>query len=301
MKVLITGVSGFVGTYTAQRLLEQGDHVTGTGTRTRHDTIRHENFRYIRADTTEEGAWQEEVRSADGVVNLAGKNIFNRWTRRYKQDIYDSRIRTTRRVVEAMPESGAPVLCSASAVGYYGDRGEEILTEEATGGDDFLARVGRDWEAEAFAAQAKGSRVVAARFGIVLGRDGGALAKMLPAFKSFVGGPLGAGSQWFPWIHVDDLVSALLFALRSDTVAGPLNFCAPNPVRNRELAHTLGQVLGRPAAVSVPKLMVRMALGEAADPLMASIRAVPAALTTAEFPFRYPELEDALRDLVDGP
>jgi uncharacterized protein (TIGR01777 family) len=300
MKVLITGVSGFVGTHTAERLLEEGDHVVGTGTRSSHDRIRHENFRYICADTSRQGEWQEEIRNADAVVNLAGKNIFNRWTRRYKREIYESRIQTTRRLVEALPETGAPMLCSASAVGYYGDRGDETLTEDATAGDDFLAGVGKDWEAEAFAAKGRGSRVVAARFGIVLGKDGGALAKMLPAFKSFVGGPLGDGNQWFPWIHVEDLVSALRFALRSETVQGPINICAPNPVRNRELARTLGEVLGRPAVVPVPKLMVRMALGEAADPLTASIRAVPEALVAAGFSFRFEKLEDALRDLVDA-
>jgi len=298
MKVLITGGLGVVGRYLSRLLLEQGHHVTALGLRPQPRLIPHPDFSYLSADTTRPGAWQERLGDMDAVVNLAGNNIFRPWTARDKAEIYDCRILTTRNVAAALPQDRPNSLVSASAVGYYGDRGDEILTEASTAEDDFLARVGRDWEAEALAAAEGGHRVVAARIGIVLGSDGGALEKMIPAFRSFLGGPLGDGSQWFPWIHIDDLTAALAIVLENASVAGPVNCTAPNPVRNREFARELARLLNRPALMPAPGFMIRMVLGELGQALLSSQRVVPEKLLEAGFAFRFPAVREALYELV---
>lgn len=300
MRVLITGGSGFVGTHLSRHCLDLGHHVTALGGRSTYGAIDHPEFEYVSADTTRSGEWQQYAADADLIFNLAGRTIFQRWTRRTKQQIYDSRIETTRCLVEALPAESHTVLVSASAVGYYGDCGNRELVESAPPGDDFLASVGVDWESEANRAQAKGARVAVARFGIVLGADGGALAKMVPAFRSFMGGPLGHGRQWFPWIHIKDLIAACWFLASRDDLHGAFNICAPHPVRNGQMARTLGQVLGRPAKMAVPEFMLKIMLGELAGVVLGGQRTVPAALTAAGFEFNYPELEAALIDLV-GP
>ncbi|MGD8366858.1 MAG: TIGR01777 family oxidoreductase, partial [Desulfobacterales bacterium] len=247
MKIFVTGGSGFVGTYLCRHLLDTGHAVTTVGTRAVHGRISHDHFRYISADTTKPGDWQEALADTDAVVNLAGKTIFHLWTDRYKQEIYDSRILTTRNLVDALPGQRPVALISASAVGYYGSCGDQVLTEAGSVGGDFLARVGRDWEAEAMGAAAKGARVATARFGIVLGRGGGAMEKMVPAFKLMLGGPLGDGNQWFPWIHIEDLLDAVVFVLQTEALSGPVNFTAPEPVRNRDMARALASAVNRPA------------------------------------------------------
>ncbi|MFO7496313.1 MAG: TIGR01777 family oxidoreductase [Desulfobacterales bacterium] len=298
MNVLITGGLGFVGRHLSRLLLEKGHHVTALGLRSNPALIPHPHFSYLSADTSRPGAWQETVGEMDAVVNLAGKTIFHLWTERYKAEIYDSRILTTRNLVAALPQGRPVTLVSTSAVGYYGDCGEDTLTEEAPAGHDFLARLGRDWEAEALKAADQGSRVVVARFGIVLGADGGALEKMIPAFRSYLGGPLGDGTQWFPWIHIGDLTAALAFALDSESAAGPMNFTAPNPVRNRELVRELARLLNRPALMPAPGFVIRMVLGELGKTLLASQRALPEKLLQAGFAFRFPTIREALYDLV---
>lgn len=298
MNVLITGGLGFVGRHLSRLLLEKGHHVTAVGLRPHPALIPHPHFSYLSADTTRPGAWQEALRDMDAVVNLAGKTIFHLWTERYKAEIYDSRILTTRNLVAALPQGRPTTLVSTSAVGYYGDCGEDTLTEEAPAGDDFLARLGRHWEAEALKAADQGSRVVVARFGIVLGADGGALEKMIPAFRSYLGGPLGDGTQWFPWIHIGDLTAALAFALDSERAAGPMNFTAPNPVRNREFARELARLLNRPALMPAPGFVIRTVLGELGKTLLASQRVVPEKLLQAGFAFRFPAVREALYDLV---
>ena len=298
MNIFITGATGFVGTYLCRHLLEAGHEVTGVGTRREHRLIEHDRFHYISADTTEPGSWQDALKDVDAVMNLAGRTIFNRWTDRYKVAIYDSRIMTTQNIVEALPEGKNLVLCSGSAVGYYGDQGDVILTEDNPAGDDFLARVGIHWEKEALAAEQKGARVVLLRFGIVLGRGGGALEKMVPAFRLMVGGPLGDGMQWFPWIHMEDLLAAVDFVISTESVQGPVNYCAPHPIRNLDMARTLGQILKRPAVMPAPAFMIRLALGEFGNTLLASQRAAPAKLLDSGFNFTFPEIYDALADLV---
>jgi uncharacterized protein (TIGR01777 family) len=250
------------------------------------------------ADTTQKGNWQEELREIDYVVNLAGKSIFSRWTEKYKKIIYDSRILTTRNLVEALPANKEVVLCSTSAVGYYGDRGDDKVNENEPNGFDFLANVAVDWEKAALEAKAKGIRVVIARFGVVLGKNGGALAKMIPAFRLMLGGSLGDGKQWFPWIHQNDLLSAILFVLENENINEPLNFCSPKPVRQRQLAKTLGEALVRPSFMPAPSFMIRLFLGEFGETLLYSQKVVPEKLLEYGFQFRYPEINDAINNLV---
>ena len=234
----------------------------------------------------------------DVVINLAGASIFRRWKDEAKQLIYDSRILTTRNVAEAMLREKGALLCSTSAVGYYGFRGDEELTEDDSPGDDFLANVCVDWEGEALKAADKGVRVVVTRFGIVLGRTGGVLGRMIPAFKRFVGGPLGSGEQWFSWIHMEDLLNAFLFVFDNQAIHGPINFCSPNPIRNRDLARALGKVLRRPSFLRTPAFMLRLILGEFGSVLLKGQRVMPAKLLRHGFSFQYPEITGALHEVL---
>ncbi len=298
MNYFITGGLGFVGRHLSNFLLTEGHRVTAVGLRRNPKLIDHPDFRYIAADTTEPGAWQQELPGHRIIVNLAGKSIFKRWTEDYKKQIYDSRILTTRNLVSALPADSQSVFCSASAVGYYGPRGDDLLTEESLPGEDFLAEISKDWEREALQAQAKGIRVVLTRFGIVLDRDGGAMAKMIPAFRCFVGGPLGSGNQWFPWIHLHDLLYAYKFVIAKRQISGPVNFCAPQPVRNRELAAKLGRALNRPAFMPAPAFMIKLLLGEFGNSLLTGQRAVPEKLSALGYKFTYPNLESAVEEIV---
>jgi len=295
MKILITGSSGFVGTRLTQYLIDRGHRVTGVDALPAKVSFKEDEFRFIRADTTRTGEWQQELKDVDGVVNLAGKNIFHLWNDKYKEFIYNTRILTTRNVVTALPENRKITLVSTSAAGFYGDRGEDILDETKGPGGDFLARVCVDWEREAFIAKEKGVRVIVSRFGVVLGRNGGALAKMLPAYRMFVGGPLGNGLHWFPWIHMTDLLSAIEFAMIHEGFEGSLNFCSPNPVRNNEFSKTLARELGRPAFFRTPAFLLKLIAGELGGVLLSSQRAVSTRLLSHGFKFKYPDLSDAIR------
>jgi len=298
MNCFITGGLGFVGRRLSNFLLGKGHRVTAVGLSKNPDFIKHPDFRYISADTTREGSWQQELDNQEVILNLAGKSIFKRWTDKYKQEIYDSRILTTRNLVSALPGDSQTVFCSTSAVGYYGSRGDAVLTEEASPGDDFLAEIGKDWEREALQAQAKNARVVLTRFGIVLDKDGGAMAKMIPAFRFLLGGPLGNGEQWFPWIHMHDLLCAYQFVIDNPEAGGPVNFCAPRPVRNKELAAKLGSALNRPAFMPAPAFMLKLLLGEFAESLLNSQRAVPHKLENLGFKFKYADMDSALGEII---
>jgi uncharacterized protein (TIGR01777 family) len=300
MKIVITGGSGFVGTHLSNYLLRGGHRVTALGRSADQHRIQHESYNYVAADTTRPGDWQKEFEDADAVVNLAGTTIFKRWTAAYKKQIYESRIFTTRNVVASLPQGRNIILCSASGAGYYGSRGDDLLKENETAGDDFLAGVSVDWEKEALKAADKHHRVVVMRFGVILGKDGGALAKMIPAFKFFVGGSMGSGQQWFPWMHLADLMAAVQFIFENDQIKGPVNFCAPNPIRYRDLAKTLGEALKRPAVMTTPAFLIRLAMGEFGEVFLASQRTLPDKLLSHGFSFKYPLINDAIRAVVGG-
>jgi uncharacterized protein (TIGR01777 family) len=300
MKILITGGLGFVGTQLSIRLLDKNHQVSVVDHSPGPKPHTPKGVRYIFGDTTRAGAWQAEVEKHDAIINLAGASIFRRWSDQTKKLIYDSRILTTQNVVDALPNENGALLCSTSAVGYYGFRGDEEIAEEDTPGDDFLARLCLDWEGEASKATAKGSRVVIPRFGIVLGKTGGALGQMIPAFKAFVGGPLGNGDQWFSWIHMEDLLKGILFILEDKNFNGPVNLCAPNPIRNIDLARTLGKVLSRPSFLKAPSFAVRTMLGEFGDVLLEGQRVLPKKLLDGGFTFRFPDIMEALQEVIAG-
>ncbi len=299
-KICIAGGLGFVGRHLSLALLNDGHQVTAVGrTKNPSNMINHPSFSYEVADTTRKGQWQDKLPFFDTVINLVGKSIFTYWTEKVKKEIYDSRILTTRNLVDALKGEKNKTLLSTSAVGYYGDRGEDILTEKEPPGDDFLARVGKDWEAEALRGESYGVRVVVTRFGIVLHRDGGAMAVMIPAFKSFLGGRLGSGRQWFSWIHLHDQMNAFRFVLSHDEISGPVNFCAPQPVRNRELTEALAEKLNRPAAMPAPAFVVKTVMGDFGAALLCSQRMKPAVLEKAGFSFTFPGIDSALDEIVN--
>jgi hypothetical protein len=298
LKIFITGGTGFIGSRLSELFLQEGHIVIVTGTSSASHGFKHHGLKYIAADTTKKGSWQKELEDADAVVNLAGTTIFKRWNENYKKSIYESRILTTRNLVEALPSGRTITLCSTSAAGYYGDRGNDILTEEEPPGNDFLARVCVDWEKEAFSAGRKGIRTVAARFGVVLGKGGGAMGKMIPAIRLFAGGPIGSGRQWFPWIHIDDLVSAVSFVFKNNDIRGPLNFTAPVPARNYELVKTTASLLKRPALLPAPAFLIKIILGEFGASILYSQRAVPERLLKHGFAFRYPDIKSAVSEVL---
>jgi uncharacterized protein (TIGR01777 family) len=300
MKVLITGGLGFVGTQLSIRFLASGHDVTIVDHAPRPKPYTPAGVRYVSADTTLAGPWQEEIPPQNVIINLAGASIFGRWNAAYKKLIHDSRILTTRNVVQAMTPENESTLLSTSAIGYYGFRRDEELTEDSQPGDDFLARLCVDWEREALEARKKGARVVITRFGIVLGKNGGALQQMIPAFKRFIGGPLASGMQWFSWVHMQDLLNAILFLVDRSDMSGPVNCCSPHPVRNTELARTLGNILRRPSYLTTPSFILRLALGEFASALVEGQKVIPARLLQAGFKFQYPGLSDALQNILEG-
>jgi len=299
MNIFITGGLGFVGSHLSSALLKDSHQITAVGRSKKPDAmIKHPAFKYLIADTTKPGDWQETVADHDIVINLTGKSIFTLWTQKVKKEIYDSRILTTRNVADSLEGAGKTIFFSTSAIGYYGDRGEDVLTEGEPAGDDFLAGVCRDWEREALKAQTETIRVVLTRFGIVLHRDGGAMASMIPAFNLLLGGRLGGGSQWFPWIYLHDLIAAYRFAIGHPEVSGPANWCAPHPARNRDLTKSLAQKLGRPAMLTMPRFVIKTVLGEFGEALICSQRAQPGVLQKAGFNFEYGEIGSALNEIV---
>jgi uncharacterized protein len=300
MRIFITGSNGFVGTNLGRFLLNEGHEVTGlVRTEAKGKTLP-EGISYVVGEGTQPGKWQEAVSGHDVLINLAGVPIFQRWTSAYKRLLYDTRILTTRNLVDAIPaERGSSVtLLNTSAVGYYGSTGDEELGESSPAGDDFLATLALDWEGEAAKARGKGVRVVITRFGVVLGRNGGALEQMIRPFRLFVGGPLGNGTQWFSWIHIEDLCRAAQFVMANKEISGPVNFTAPGPVRNRDLARAIGKELRRPSIMPAPAFMIRLLMGEFGSVILAGQRVVPCLLQSQGFRFKFADIEASLADLL---
>lgn len=292
-RVAITGVTGFVGKKLPDLLVRRDFTVTGVS-------------RSGRGDVPGVDRWQApdalDFSGHHAVIHLAGEPVNQRWTPEARKRIVDSRVESTRRVVAAMAGLPAPerpkVLVSASAIGFYGDRGEEFLTETAGPGSGFLEDLCRDWEAAAREASALGVRVVSIRVGIVLGHGGEAFEQLHRVIRFGLGGKLGSGRQWMPWIHVADLRAALVHALISDTLEGPANGTAPVPERNADLTRKFASAMHRPALFTVPRFALKLIFGDLADALLASTRAVPSALVADGFEFRFGTLEEALADLL---
>ena len=296
MRVAVSGATGLIGSALVQSLRDDGHTV--------HRLVRRVEDAGENDIPWNPAAGRLDVRQLEGVdaiVNLAGERIDQRWTGTAKREIRDSRVLATTLLSRTAASVHPPprVLVNGSAMGFYGNRGGDPLDESSSSGDDFLARVVRDWESATAPAAAAGVRVVLARSGLVLAKEHGALARMLPVFRLGMGGRLGPGTQWVSWIALDDEVRALRLALRDDGLQGPVNLVAPNPVTNEELAKTLGRVLGRPAVVPVPTLALELMFGEMAkETLLASQRVHPRALTERGFEYRYPTLTSALRAIL---
>jgi uncharacterized protein (TIGR01777 family) len=300
MKILITGGTGFVGTQLTSRLIQDGHELTILSRSAKRSADIPRGMSYLQGDPTQKGPWQEAIKNHDAVINLAGASIFAKWTEEHKKAIRESRVSTTRNIVEGMPSHPPKefTLFSTSAVGYYGFCGDEELTEESLKGDDFLARIASEWEGEALKAQGKGARVVITRFGIVLGEKGGALGQMIPLFKKYIGGPIGSGKQWFSWVHIKDLSEVFAFLMKHPEISGPVNFCSPNPVRNKDLAKALGKVLHRPSFMPAPGFMIKLVLGEFGSVILEGQRVIPKRLLESGFAFQYPEIDKALQSIV---
>jgi uncharacterized protein (TIGR01777 family) len=291
MHIVIAGGTGFLGAALVDRLRRDGHRVTVL---TRHPHAAGD----VKWDPVNRfNGWVRSLDDADAVINLAGESIAGRrWTAARKAVLRDSRVLTTDTLVDAMARASRipTVLINASAVGIYGPRGDEPLTEESATGSDFLASLCQVWEAAALSAPFS-TRVVLLRTGLVLEQNGGALPRMAWPFHLMAGGPLGSGRQYMPWIHRTDWVAMVAWALTTPTVSGPLNVTAPNPVTNREFATTLGRVLQRPSLLPAPAFALRLVLGEMADAIVTGQRAVPAKAQSLGFRFRYELLEPALR------
>jgi len=300
MKILITGGTGFVGTQLTSRLIQDNHEVTLLSRSAKRSGETSRGMSYLQGDPTQKGAWQEAIKNHDAVINLAGASIFSKWTEEHKRAIRESRLNTTRNIVEGMPSSPPKqfTLLSTSAVGYYGFCGDEELTEESPHGEDFLAQIAVEWEREALKAGDKGARVVITRFGIVMGEKGGALSQMIPLFKKYIGGPIGSGRQWFSWVHIKDLAEAFTFLLRHPEISGPVNICSPNPVKNEDLAKALGKALHRPSFIPAPAFLVKLALGEFGSVILEGQRVIPKRLLDSGFAFQYPEIDKALQEIV---
>jgi len=307
MRIAITGATGLIGREFVQAALGDGDEVVALSRSS-------DRARSMLGADVELHEWPEPKRQpppaaalehADAVVHLLGEPIAQRWSDSAKREIRDSRVLSTGQLVSALrslsDDSRPSVLVSQSATGIYGDGGQEPVDERQPPGNDFLAEVVVAWEEQAHQAEALGVRVALPRTGVVLAAGEGALAKMLPPFRLGVGGPVGGGHQYIPWIHVKDVVGALLRCARDPRAEGALNLAAPNPATNSELSHALGRVLHRPAVLPVPGFAVRALYGEMATVITAGQRAVPARLLELGYEFAYPELEPALHDVLGRP
>lgn len=302
MRLLLCGATGFIGTKLIDEML-RGGHSVHLLTRNPENIPTQLQNKVPSSvwDGHKVGQWAENLNSVDAVINLSGESIAGkRWTPAQKRRIVDSRIQSTRALVAAIKKANIrpKALINASAVGYYGNVPEGDVKESSPKGEGFLSETCLLWEEEARRAFDLGLRVVTIRTGIVLEKSQGALAKMLLPFRLFIGGPLGSGKQWFPWIHLEDEVRAIRFVLEDPKLQGPVNLTAPNPVRLKEFCKVLGSVLGRPSWAPVPAFVLKIILGEMASLLLEGQRAMPEKLAAAGFKFRYPDLQPALQAIL---
>ncbi len=301
-KIIITGATGLIGQKLCKALIDRGDEVTIFSRNTSNsEKIITGAKRHIEWNYQDLDSWQNEIENKDAVIHLAGANIFGkRWNAEYKKIILDSRKISTSNLVKAVEnaKSKPKVFISSSAVGYYGDNKNEKLTEQNEAGKDFLANVCNVWEKEARQVTKFGVRHVAIRTGIVLSTKDGALKQMLTPFKFFVGGPIGSGKQWFPWIHINDIVKIYLFSLDNESLNGAVNAVSPNPVTMNEFAKKLGKIIHRPSIFSVPEFVLKLVVGEGAESILESLRVQPEKLIKYNFKFDFEDLEAALKHLL---
>lgn len=289
-----------MGSNLARFLVDRGYEVTIMARNPHKGLQLPASVRKIAADAMKPGSWQSEIPAHNILINLAGVTVFHRWDEAYKKLLLDSRILTTRNLVDAIPEglSHPVMLLSASGAGYYGLTQDQELDETAPAGSDFLALLAKAWEDEAIRAESKGARVTRLRIGIVLGHDGGALHQMTLPFRFFVGGQIGDGKQWISWVHIKDLCNGIHFLIERNQIIGPVNFTAPTPVRNSQLSKTISKILRRPAFVPAPSFMIKAALGEFSAYVLNGQRVIPKALLDKGFHFNFATIDKALEDLL---
>ena len=306
MRVFVTGGTGLLGRRLVKQLVGRGDEVVLL---TRRSAAAQELFgtscKTVEGDPMRPGEWMKAIDDCDAVINLAGENIFaKRWNAAFKQLLFESRIQTTRNVVQAMAvrpkrADGQPkVLVNASAIGWYGTHADEELTEESPPATDFMANICVEWEKAARAVEVAGVRCATVRIGIVLDKDGGALNELIKPFRFGMGGPVGSGKQYMSWIHHEDMTGIQLFALDNAAVIGPINGTAPNPVTNKEFGKALGAAMHRPSFVWMPKIALRVGLGEVANVVAEGQRVIPKKAMTLGYPFKFPTVEVALTNIV---
>jgi uncharacterized protein (TIGR01777 family) len=301
MKIFMTGGTGFVGTTLARKLTQEKHQITILTRALTEDSPLPKGVTYLEGDPADKGVWQESVAEHEVVINLAGASIFRRWSETAKERIRDSRIHTTQNLVDALaPRKGKEtLLLSTSAIGYYGFQEDEELGEESAPGEGFLASLAQEWESAALNAEAFGAKVALLRFGIVLGKNGGALSQMVPLFNMYLGSPLGRGEQWFSWIHEEDLAGIYSYLIAEKNISGPINCTAPDPVRNMDLTKTLAEVLGKPTFMpAVPGFMLRLIMGEFGSVLLEGQKVLPNRLLDTGFRFKFPKIKGALQDLL---
>lgn len=300
MKIAVTGGTGFIGSRLVERLQADGHQVLLLVRNVQKAQQRFPKAEVVSYTPKTSGPWQQSIAGCDGVVNLAGEPIANRWTENSKKEILESRQLGTQKIVEAIAQANPKpsVLVNSSAVGYYGTSETAVFNEASSPGKDFLAEVCQAWEAEAEKVKASGTRLAIIRTGIVLGPGGGVLARMTFPFQLFAGGPLGSGNQWVSWIHREDLVNLILNALTNPSMAGVFNATAPNPARMSELCQILGQILNRPSWLPVPDFALALLLGEAAQVVLEGQHVQPQNTLSNGFEFQYPTLQAALKQIL---
>ncbi|RKX57039.1 MAG: TIGR01777 family protein [Thermodesulfobacteriota bacterium] len=296
MKVIVLGATGFIGSHLVKDLLKNNYEVYAVIRNPKKIEILPKGTKIIIGDPLQKGEWQEVASQMDAGINLIGETIFKRWTKKYKKKLIDSRVISTKNLIEALRNK--TILFNASAIGYYGDRGEEELIEESPAGKGFICELCKIWEKTAFEAEKKSIRVLIGRIGIVLGKNGGMLKVILPIFKAGLGGPLGNGKQWFSWIHIDDVTRAIRFLIENKNLSGIFNFVSPHPVRNKEFTKILSKILKRPAFIPVPVFALKLLYGELGEVIVSSTKVLPVRLLNHGFIFKYSQLENALKSII---
>jgi uncharacterized protein (TIGR01777 family) len=303
MKIFLIGGTGFIGSILLPPLIQNGFAVTQLIPPGKTKRVSYQQVKVIQGFPLQPGRWQKSMGEHDVIINLAGTSIFQRWNKKVKDQIYNSRIRTTRNVIGGLEKHNKNIklLFNASGIGFYGYDEKAVFDEESPPGTSFLASVARDWEGEALKAEPLGIRTVLCRFGIVMGRGGGALKNMLPLFKMFCGGKWGDGEQWFSWIHETDLKKIFFFLFENEKVNGPVNFSSPYPVQNKELVVAMrGEVRRKTIIDSIPRFLIEWLLGEFSEVFLKGQRVIPRKLIDNGYTFTFPEIKECIRDNLDN-